>query len=481
MFDLNLFHPLIRSVMPELILIVSSLILLIIGCKKPKFTDVAVRLLIIAIIIACCFQLSMAQHHAGSNYLRFFVNNEFTSFVKILLMISTALFFLLYLGGADSKLLNIEFPILIIFALIGMMIMVQANDFISLYLGLELQSLSLYVLAAYDRDNPRSNESGLKYFILGALSSGILLYGISLIYGFCGTTNFSMLSQIVISLNSNLGVLIGLVMIIIAFAFKLSAAPFHMWSPDVYEGAPTVVTAFFAIVTKVAATIVLTKFLIYPFISWAIKWQQIIIVMSMLSMIVGAVGALRQTNIKRLLAYSSIGHVGYMLMGIASTNENGIRSILLYLIIYLITNIGIFACILSIRNHNDAIENINDYAGLSKSKPFTSFIMACLMLSLAGIPPLAGFFGKFYLLLSAVEANLNSLVITAIISTVISAYYYLKIVKIMYFDEVKQKCEHHKNIELLILAIIALLFTLFFMVFTESLVAACQTAAKTLL
>jgi len=334
----------------------------------------------------------------------------------------------------------------------------------AMYLGIELQSLALYVIAAIKRDSLQSSESGIKYFVLGALSSGILLYGCSLIYGFTASTNFDDIFLTISSLDKlNLGIIFGLVFILIGLAFKVSAVPFHMWTPDVYEGAPTSVTAFFAIVPKVSAVALIYRFCLEPFGDFYKEWSQIIIFLSIASMFLGAIAAIRQTNIKRLLAYSSIGHVGYVLIGLASSNAAGIKGAVIYMLIYVFMNIAIFTVLLSLKFEDKYIEKISDLSGLSKTKPVFSICIAIIMLSLAGIPPFAGFFGKFYIFISAIEAKLIYLAVLGVLSSVISAFYYFRIIKVMYFDDLKI-LNHQSNITTkssLILFLSMMVITLF--------------------
>ena len=328
-----------------------------------------------------------------------------------------------------------EFPILILLATIGMMIMVSANDLIAIFIGLELQSLTLYVLAALNRNHLASSEAGLKYFLLGALSSGLLLFGLSYIYGFTGNTNLNLISTTVTS--GNIGLIIGIVFVCSGLAFKVSAVPFHMWTPDVYEGAPTPVTAFFALAPKVAAIALAVRFLIVGFGDISFDWQQIIIFLSIASMVFASFAAIAQNNIKRLMAYSSIGHVGYALIGLACGTFQGTSSLVIYLSIYLIMNIGVFSFILSMKNKGEYFENISDLSGLYKTHPYYSVVITIFMFSLAGIPPLAGFFGKFYIFIAAIESNLLLLAVVGILASVIGAFYYLRIIKVIYFDETK--------------------------------------------
>jgi NADH-quinone oxidoreductase subunit N len=334
-----------------------------------------------------------------------------------------------------QKFERFEYPVLIVIATLGMMMMISANDLIALYLGLELQSLALYVVAAINRDSVRSTEAGLKYFVLGALSSGMLLYGASLVYGFTGQTSFAGIAAVLAASETSLGLIFGLVFLIAGLAFKVSAVPFHMWTPDVYEGAPTPVTAFFAAAPKVAAMTMFIRVVVGPFAPVAGDWQQIIAFIAIASMLLGAFAAIGQSNIKRLMAYSSIGHMGFALVGLAAGSEAGVQGVVIYLLIYLAMTLGAFACILSMRRRDAMVEDISDLAGLSKTNPIMAFMLAMILFSLAGIPPLAGFFAKFYVFLAAIEANLYALAVIGVLASVVGAYYYLRIIKIMYFDE----------------------------------------------
>jgi NADH-quinone oxidoreductase subunit N len=363
---------------------------------------------------------------------------------------------------------KIEYPILILSATLGMMIMISSYDLIVFYMGLELQSLSLYVLASFNRDNYRSSEAGLKYFVLGALSSGLLLYGCSLIYGFSGSTNFDLIAQNIDQLNT--GSIFGIVFILVGLAFKVSAVPFHMWAPDVYEGSPTSVTTFFAIVPKVAALTVFIRFLYVPFINVIGQWQMIIIFISLASMILGAVAAIGQTNIKRLLAYSSIGHMGYALAGLATESNEGIQGTVIYLSIYLLMNLGIFSCIFMMRRKDVFYEDIQDLSGLSKNHPIISFCLLVLLFSLAGIPPLAGFFAKFYIFMSVIKAEMYTFAIMGLITTVISAFYYLRIIKIIYFDESKEMFEIEQNFGLRISLALSTIIILVYFIYPSLLI-----------
>jgi NADH-quinone oxidoreductase subunit N len=362
------------------------------------------------------------------------------------------------------------------------MLMISANNLISLYLGLELQSLSLYVVAAFRRDSVISTEAGLKYFVLGALASGMLLYGSSLIYGFAGTTSFPALAAIVADQAGDppLGLLFGLVFVAAALAFKVSAAPFHMWTPDVYQGAPTPVTAFFSVAPKIAAVALLVRVVIEPFGAIAGQWQQIVMAISVLSMLLGAFAAINQTNIKRLIAYSSIGHIGYALVGLAPGDETGVRGVLVYMAIYLFMNVATFAVILCMRRDGRMVEEISDVAGLAKTRPLLAAALAISMFSMSGIPPLAGFFGKLYVFLAAVAAGFYVLAVIGVLSSVVAAFYYLRIVKVMYFDEAAAPFDRPIGAALGIVLAVSSLFTLLFFVFPAPLIEAAGVAASAL-
>jgi NADH-quinone oxidoreductase subunit N len=366
-----------------------------------------------------------------------------------------------------------------LFALVGMMLMVSANDLLSLYMALELSSLALYVLAAFNRDNEKSGEAGLKYFVLGALSSGMMLFGMSLIYGFAGSINFSDLGQLFAGhyLISK-GVIVGLVLVMVGFCFKLSAVPFHMWSPDVYEGAPTPVTAFFATAPKIAALFLFVRFLLDPFAMSIDKWQQVVVFVSLASMLVGAFGAIAQNNIKRLLAYSSIGHVGFMLMALAAGNQSGVQALLIYLSVYIFMSVGMFGAVLLMKRGGVAVEQIKDLAGLSRTNPLLAIIISICVFSMAGIPPMAGFFGKMYVVLAAIEGGLAWLAVVGVCTSVVGCYYYLKIIKTMYFDEPMPAFD--KTSEMLVNVAIAIgaTVTMLFFIVPTPLVVAAKAAAQ---
>jgi len=365
-----------------------------------------------------------------------FVTDGFGAFSKLLVLAGSALTLVIAMRyNEHEKIARPEYPVLVLLATAGMMMMISANDLISLYVGLELQSLALYVVASFQRDTLRSTEAGLKYFVLGALASGMLLYGASMVYGFAGTTNFDMLAKSFAGGASSIGLVIGIVLIAVGLAFKVSAVPFHMWTPDVYEGAPTPVTAFFAVAPKIAAMALFIRVMVGPFGGLVVEWRQVIWFISVASMLLGSFAAINQSNIKRLMAYSSIGHVGYALIGLAAGTAIGVRGILVYLAIYLFMNVGTFAVILCMRRQGKLVEGIADLAGLSRTQPALALALGIFMFSMAGIPPLAGFFAKIYVFLAAINAGLNGLAIIGVLTSVVGAYYYLRIVKIMYFDE----------------------------------------------
>lgn len=425
---MNIFLP----ILPELSIFIAAISLLVLGLFIDNI-KLIINLAIASILFAILLILFQPIQSAFNNSL---VIDEFSKVIKILILIGSLASIIMYHSSREDLNINLfEFPILILLATIGMMIMVSANDLIAIFIGLELQSLTLYVLAALNRNHLASSEAGLKYFLLGALSSGLLLFGLSYIYGFTGNTNLNLISTTVTS--GNIGLIIGIVFVCSGLAFKVSAVPFHMWTPDVYEGAPTPVTAFFALAPKVAAIALAVRFLIVGFGDISFDWQQIIIFLSIASMVFASFAAIAQNNIKRLMAYSSIGHVGYALIGLACGTFQGTSSLVIYLSIYLIMNIGVFSFILSMKNKGEYFENISDLSGLYKVHPYYSVVITILMFSLAGIPPLAGFFGKFYIFIAAIESNLLLLAVVGILASVIGAFYYLRIIKVIYFDETK--------------------------------------------
>jgi NADH-quinone oxidoreductase subunit N len=446
---------------PEIFLSLSIFSILMLGVFTKKSFNLIFNLssLIIIITLAIIFNNTSGTEKI---FLDSFVRDKFSNFFKILILISS----LFVLNSSknfiiDNKLDKFEYPIIILISILGMFFMVSSNDLILFYLGLELQSLSLYILAAIDRDNLRSSEAGIKYFVLSALSSGLLLYGCSLLYGFTGSTNFEIISN---ELNKqNTGAIFAMVFILVGLAFKISAVPFHMWTPDVYQGSPTSITSYFAAVPKVAGLAVFIKFMYIPFSNILLEWQTIIIFISIASMILGAVAAIGQKNLKRLLAYSSIGHMGYALAGIATGAINGFKSSIVYITVYVVMNIGAFSCLYLMKKEGEYKENISDLSGISKKHPLLAMSFLIILFSLAGIPPLGGFFAKFYIFSSVLEQKMYTLAIIGLLTTVISAVYYLKIIKTIYFDENKLSFDqiNSKTISGTILISCTLLITFF--------------------
>ena len=423
----------LNILLPEIFLALSTFSILMIGVFVKKSFNLIFNLSSLIIIITIAIILNNPDVEEKI-FLDSFTRNTFSNFFKILILISS----LFVLNSSknyiiDKKLDKFEYPIIVLLSILGMFFMVSSNDIIIFYLGLELQSLSLYILASIDRDNLKSSEAGIKYFILSALSSGLLLYGCSLLYGFTGSTNFDLIAN---ELNKeNTGAVFAMVFVLVGLAFKVSAVPFHMWTPDVYEGAPTSITSYFAVVPKVAGLAVLIKFMFIPFSNILTEWQTIIIFISIASMILGAVAAISQKNIKRLLAYSSISHVGYALAGVATGVVSGYQSSIVYISIYVIMNIGVFSCLYLLKKDGEYKENVSDLSGISKKHPLIAISFLILLFSLAGIPPLGGFFAKFYVFAAVIEQKMYTLAIIGLLTTVISAFYYLKIIKIIYFDD----------------------------------------------
>jgi NADH-quinone oxidoreductase subunit N len=422
-------------VAPELIIAVGAMVLLMIGVYSGERANTTVTGLAVAILIGAAAWMLLFGHN-GDAFGTAFANDPFARFMKCLSLLGSAVALIMSVGFAKAeKFDKFEFPVLILLSTLGMMLMISANDMIALYLGLELQSLAIYVLAAINRDSLRSTEAGLKYFVLGALSSGMLLYGISLVYGYTGNTGFDAVAAALGQGERQLGLVFGLVFVLAGLAFKISAVPFHMWTPDVYEGAPTPVTAFMAAAPKMAAMALIVRVTVGAFEPIAADWQQIIVFISIASMALGAFAAIGQNNIKRLMAYSSIGHMGYALVGLAANSEAGVRGVAIYMLIYLVMTLGTFAFILAMRRKDGNVEQISDLAGLASTNPVMATILTILMFSLAGIPPLAGFFGKWYVFMAAINANLYALAVIGVLASVVGAYYYLRIIKIMWFDE----------------------------------------------
>ncbi|TKT79088.1 NADH-quinone oxidoreductase subunit NuoN [Aquamicrobium sp. LC103] len=422
-------------VTPELILAIGAMALLMVGVFSGERANTTVTGLAVAILIGVGGWMLLFTGH-GEAFGGAFVSDPFARFMKLLSLLGSVVTLVMSVGFAKAeKFDKFEFPVLILLSTLGMMLMISANDMLTLYLGLELQSLAIYVLAAINRDSLRATEAGLKYFVLGALSSGMLLYGISLVYGYTGSTSFETIAGALSGAERQLGLVFGLVFVLAGLAFKISAVPFHMWTPDVYEGAPTPVTAFMAAAPKMAAMAMLVRVTMGAFEPIALDWQQIVVFISIASMLLGAFAAIGQRNIKRLMAYSSIGHMGYALVGLAANTEAGVRGVAIYMLIYLVMTLGTFAFILAMRRKEGNIEQIDDLAGLSNTNPMMATILTILMFSLAGIPPLAGFFAKWYVFMAAINAELYTLAVIGVLASVVGAYYYLRIIKIMWFDE----------------------------------------------
>ena len=457
-------------IIPEIFISLSVMFLLILGVFKKNSFELIHNLSIIVLLITGVIvfnetlDIEKILLFNGS-----VVIDYLSSFMKIITLLAAFIVLAISKNYLDNfKISKIEYPILILSSVLGMMVMISSNDLIVFYMGLELQSLALYVLATFNRNNLKSSEAGLKYFVLSALSSGLVLYGCSLIYGFSGSTNFEIIAS---QLNSNeYALTFGIVFILVGLAFKISAVPFHMWAPDVYEGSPTTVTLFFTMVPKIAALTVFIRFLYVPFLELIDQWQMILVFLSIASMLFGAIAAIGQKNIKRLIAYSSIGHIGYALAGVASASNDGIQSSVIYLTIYIVMNLGLFSCLLMLRRNDNYYESIDDLSGLSKNHPILSFSLLVILFSLAGIPPLAGFFAKFYIFKAVIEQSMYFLAIVGLLSTVIAAFYYLRIIKIIYFDPEKEKYDQDHSPWLKFSLILSTLLILFYFISPSQLV-----------
>jgi len=455
----------LQLVLPEIFLSLSIMFLLILGVFKKNSSRLVQSLSLAVLIVTAVITFNET---IGINETKLFNNSIIIDYLSSLMKIITLLaaFLVLIISSNYLKtfqIFKIEYPILILSSVLGMMVMINSNDLIVFYMGLELQSLALYVLATFNRDQIKSSEAGLKYFVLSALSSGLLLYGCSLIYGFTGSTNFNVIAD---QLNSNeYALTFGIVFILVGLAFKISAVPFHMWAPDVYQGSPTSVTLFFAILPKIAALSVFIKFLYTPFANMNDQWQTIIVFISIASMIFGAVAAIGQKNLKRLIAYSSISHMGYALAGLATVSNQGIQSSITYISIYLVMNLAFFSCLFMLKRNDKYYENIEDLSGLSKKHPILSFSLLIVLFSLAGIPPLAGFFAKFYVFLAVIEQSMYFLAIVGLLATVVAAFYYLRIIKIIYFDPEKEEYETSHNLGLKITLAISTIFILAYFIY----------------
>ena len=484
--------PVLTPALPEIFLAIASMLLLMLGVfsNEENNTRTVSYASVLVLIVAIPF-VGLVTEGRAVTFGGAFVTDTFAVYIKALVLVSAATAIIMskdYLKTQGIE--RFEFPVLIVLATLGMMMMISANDLIALYLGLELQSLSLYVIASFQRDSSRSAEAGLKYFVLGALASGLLLYGMSMIYGFAGTTSFDTLAKIFHDGHGHVsvGVVVGIVFMLAGLAFKVSAVPFHMWTPDVYEGAPTPVTALFAVAPKIAAMGLFIRVMVGPFGELGAQWQQIIIFISVASMLLGAFAAINQTNIKRLMAYSSIGHMGYALIGLAvagSSGEaalraDGVEAMLIYLGIYMFMNIGTFACILLMKRDGRMVENIDDLAGLSKSNPALAMVLSIFMFSMAGIPPLAGFLGKLYVFQAAIQAELYALAVIGVLASVVGAYYYIRIIKVMYFDDPVDELDRGISLEMKAILVVTGIFIVFFIFYPAPLLTGAESATAAL-
>ena len=473
------------AILPELWLALAAMGLLMLGVfTRRNAARVVFWLAIPALVAAAALVHGQAGQGPDRNEVfgDLVVIDAFGDFMKTLVAVGAVLVLVMSRGVARREGMDrFEYPVLVMFALLGMFVMISANDLLSLYVGLEMQSLALYVCAAFRRDDLRSSEAGLKYFVLGAVASGMLLYGCSMIYGFTGTTSFTALSGLLAGGDPSPGIVIGLVFIAAGLAFKISAVPFHMWTPDVYEGAPAPVTAFFSIAPKVAAMALLLRVMAGPFAGLFDEWQQIVVLLAVASMVLGAVAAIAQTNIKRLMAYSSIGHAGFALVALAAGSAAGVQAVAIYMAIYVAMGTGAWGCILIMRRQGSRTEAIADLAGLSRNHPRLALCFAIFMFSLAGIPPLAGFFGKFYVVMAAIDAGLPVLAIVAVLASVVAAFYYLRVVKIMYFDEPGEAFDSPPGREIWPVIAATAAFTLLFFVWSGPLLDSATAAATALL
>lgn len=480
----------LAPIVPEIFLAVAILGFLIVGVFGGHRTTPLLAFGAILAMVA----VGMLIHADGrvlSGFGGMIQFDPFIAAVKLLILFGAALVLIIsseWLSREDHRIF--EFPVLLLLSVLGMLVMVSSGSLLTVYMGLELMSLPLYVLASMQRDSLRSTEAGLKYFVLGSLASGMMLFGISLIYGFAGTIQLDSLAGLFEQMSAQIepgqpmriaaGLLVGLLLLMVGFCFKVSAVPFHMWTPDVYEGAPTPVTAFFAVAPKIAALAIFARILMQPFAELAVYWQQVVVFISIATMLVGALGAITQTNIKRLLAYSSIGHVGYALIGIAAGTGEGVAGLLIYLGLYIFMTVGAFCCVLLMRRKGEYVEQISELSGLAQTRPVMAAALAIFMFSMAGIPPMAGFFGKFYVFLAAVNSGLYMLAVIGVVLSVIAAYYYLKIVKIMYFDEARAPFDKEMSGGMRLVMLVCGGFTLLFFLHPTPIVVYAQEVAKAL-
>lgn len=477
--SVDLTVPAFGPALPEIVLAAGALVMLLIGAIRGRSSVDFMNWLAVGLLALVMVIIIEQSDGRVTTFNGGFIVDGFARFMKVLTLIGSISALLLSLAYLKAeKIAAFEYPILVVLATLGMLMMISANDLISLYLGLELQSLALYVVASINRDDVRSSEAGLKYFVLGALSSGMLLYGASLIYGFTGNVSFEAI-QAVLTGPQSTGAVFGLVFIVAGLAFKVSAVPFHMWTPDVYEGAPTPVTAFFAGAPKMAAMALFTRVLIDAFPGITPQWQQIVAFISIASMGLGAFAAIGQSNLKRLMAYSAIGNIGYALVGLAAGTEAGVQGVAVYMATYLVMTIAVFACILALRSERGRVETIEDLSGLSRTRPGVAAVLAITMFSLIGIPPLAGFFGKFYVFAAAINAKLFVLAVIGVVASVVSAFYYLRIVKVMYMDEPRGGFQPMPA-EIRVVMGFALVIVLLFVPLAGPIVSAAEAAAKSL-
>jgi NADH-quinone oxidoreductase subunit N len=464
---------------PEIFLAVSGLAILLIGVLQKR--DATLMCTMVALAVMAITAVLVLSSASGSAYGGLFISDAFSKYAKLLILAGAALSLVLALDyNEKQKISRFEFPVLVMMSTVGMMVMASASNLMSLYMGLELQSLAIYVLAAFAREDVRSSEAGLKYFVLSALASGLLLYGISLTYGFSGSMDFAHIAQAVTDpAGVSTGLIVGIAFIITGLAFKLSAVPFHMWTPDVYEGAPTSVTAFMSTAPKVAPFVVLLRVMFGPFGHVAVEWQLIIEFIAIASMLLGSFAAIAQKSVKRLMAYSSIGHMGYALIGLAAGTESGVRGVLLYLLTYVVMSAGAFACIIAMRRRGRAVEKISDLGGLAKNDLPLASLLAIFMFSMAGIPPMAGFFGKLLVFRSAVDSGLWRLAVIGVLTSVVGCFYYLRVIKVMFFDPAEEQFDARSG-SLSFVAMATGIFTLAFFAFPAPFLGAAALAAKSL-
>ena len=465
--------------LPEIVLALCAMAILILGVlRKDDSTFLCTMLAVGALAVTAMLVISTPD---AAGYRSLFAVDGFARFMKLLVLVGSALASIMALDYNEKEgIARFEFPVLILLCTTGMMVMCSATNLMTLYMGLELQSLAIYVMAAFARDQVRSAEAGLKYFVLGALASGLLLYGISLTYGFAGTMQFAELGRVLASPGAvSPGLVVGVVFIIAGLAFKLSAVPFHMWTPDVYEGAPTPVTAFMSTAPKVAAVALLLRALEQPFGHILSQWSGLIVLISIASMLLGSLAAIGQKNIKRLMAYSSIGHIGYALVGLAVGTPDGIRGTMIYMVTYVFMSAGVFACIIAMRRRGRALDKISDLAGLARTDPALALAMGVFMFSMAGIPPFSGFFGKLYVFLPAVQSGYWTLAVIGVLTSVVGAFYYLRVIKVMYADDAEPAFDT-RPMSLSFVAGVGAVFTTLFFIFPAPIVAAANTAARAL-